>query len=717
MRIAIGLALVVCLAAAPAQALVPTTINFQGILTDGLGGIIADGNYGVMFSLYNSATSGAPLWSETQTVSTSAGLFNTELGSSTAIPDSALMDTAAYLEITVETDPPISPRTRLVSAPYSFMSRALRGEGPVRLEHFDPSSGASGSMDLSMEQNAATNDRVKVKFHWDTDYPSTGDSSRYDFIMTPDSTYESKRQHKPFQVCKVVEQTASDLQKVVVLCATGSADTSVSVHTVSTIDGIVDSSTTKTTGGQATGKRVHKPFRIVKEWNASNASASTSLNSTVDVDTGFTQTAGMTKADLISEIATKATQTREHVLLSRQVGVPGSTADQLLELLTDNDSNMVRMSSTDNASGETASLALDIVPNAANSSKNIRKNISVIASSRSAASSETLGLDSGLTRSISIADASHSLDVFQRFGTAPAPPTKTMPIAIPNLLDARKSGNESSGNEAHSRLVLDADTGYVQTAGMTKSDLISEIAHEATQTREHILLSRQVGVPGATDHSSLELQTNDIGARAQLHRGTTTDSSGLEILAADDSTKLTLYSRTTGARYSNIVLKRGFSTGAEFSLGYDGAASSARIYATSNPAAGAQLGINTTTPTAAFQLVGDGCYTGTFGACSDRRYKDHIETLTNSLDAVSRLRGVRFDWKQKEFPQQRFPDGEQIGLIAQEVEDVVPSVVHTGSDGYKSVDYAKLVALLIEGMKEQQQQIDELKAELAQQRQ
>jgi hypothetical protein len=148
------------------------------------------------------------------------------------------------------------------------------------------------------------------------------------------------------------------------------------------------------------------------------------------------------------------------------------------------------------------------------------------------------------------------------------------------------------------------------------------------------------------------------------------------------------------------------------SLGYDDAGSSAMIYAASTPAAGAQLGINTTSPTEAFHLVGDGCYTGSFGVCSDRRYKENIETLAQPLNLVSRLRGVRFDWKKQDYPDQQFPDGEQVGLIAQEVEKVVPSVVNTGADGYKSVDYAKLVPLLIEGMKAQEKHIAELEARL-----
>ncbi len=93
---------------------------------------------------------------------------------------------------------------------------------------------------------------------------------------------------------------------------------------------------------------------------------------------------------------------------------------------------------------------------------------------------------------------------------------------------------------------------------------------------------------------------------------------------------------------------------------------------------------------------------------SDRRWKKNITTLSNSLDRVQKLRGVSYNWKCNEFAGMNFPEGKQIGLIAQEVEEVLPEVVSTGTDGYKSVDYSKLVALLIEANKEQQKQIASL---------
>ena len=93
-----------------------------------------------------------------------------------------------------------------------------------------------------------------------------------------------------------------------------------------------------------------------------------------------------------------------------------------------------------------------------------------------------------------------------------------------------------------------------------------------------------------------------------------------------------------------------------------------------------------------------------FNSTSDATLKTNVETLTGSLDAVKSLRGVSFDWLEN--------GGSEIGVIAQEVEDVLPDVVNTNEDGIKSVKYGNIVAVLIEAMKEQQAQIDELKSQL-----
>ncbi|MFH1724085.1 MAG: tail fiber domain-containing protein [Elusimicrobiota bacterium] len=88
--------------------------------------------------------------------------------------------------------------------------------------------------------------------------------------------------------------------------------------------------------------------------------------------------------------------------------------------------------------------------------------------------------------------------------------------------------------------------------------------------------------------------------------------------------------------------------------------------------------------------------------------KKDVETISGALEAVRRLRGVRFDWRTDEPAAMGYPEGRQVGLIGQEVEAVMPEIVRTGQDGYKSLDYSKMVPVLVEAIKEQQAQIDAL---------
>jgi hypothetical protein len=98
--------------------------------------------------------------------------------------------------------------------------------------------------------------------------------------------------------------------------------------------------------------------------------------------------------------------------------------------------------------------------------------------------------------------------------------------------------------------------------------------------------------------------------------------------------------------------------------------------------------------------------------CSDQTAKKDIRPILGSLDKVLSLQGVSFDWNEAVVPGRANEEGRQIGLIAQEVEKVVPEVVvqeTIENQQLKSIRYENLVALLIEGMKDQQEQINSLK--------
>ena len=110
--------------------------------------------------------------------------------------------------------------------------------------------------------------------------------------------------------------------------------------------------------------------------------------------------------------------------------------------------------------------------------------------------------------------------------------------------------------------------------------------------------------------------------------------------------------------------------------------------------------------------------TGDLNSTSDIRYKKNIKPIDNALEKVQSLKGVTFDWDNdafKETEQTKKPEFTEraTGVIAQDVEKVLPEAVRENEDGFKNVAYGNMVGLLIQAIKEQQTQIDELKAEVA----
>jgi hypothetical protein len=93
---------------------------------------------------------------------------------------------------------------------------------------------------------------------------------------------------------------------------------------------------------------------------------------------------------------------------------------------------------------------------------------------------------------------------------------------------------------------------------------------------------------------------------------------------------------------------------------------------------------------------------------SSRRWKADIQTITGALDKVQSLHGVSYDWKDN--------GRHDIGLIAEEIGRVIPEAVIYEENGQDatSVDYALLVPVLIEAIKEQQAMIEDLKAHIDQ---
>ena len=90
---------------------------------------------------------------------------------------------------------------------------------------------------------------------------------------------------------------------------------------------------------------------------------------------------------------------------------------------------------------------------------------------------------------------------------------------------------------------------------------------------------------------------------------------------------------------------------------------------------------------------------------SDKNLKDNITKIEKPLEKLEKINGYEFDWNDK----QELYEGHDVGVVAQEIEEIYPQLVETREDGYKAVKYEKLVPLLIESIKELKKEIDNIK--------
>jgi hypothetical protein len=87
---------------------------------------------------------------------------------------------------------------------------------------------------------------------------------------------------------------------------------------------------------------------------------------------------------------------------------------------------------------------------------------------------------------------------------------------------------------------------------------------------------------------------------------------------------------------------------------------------------------------------------------SDSRLKMKISPITDPLQGILLLNGVTFYWNTSDYPELQLSNNQQIGLIAQELEQVYPELVSSDENGYKTVDYVKIIPVLVEAIKQQQ---------------
>jgi hypothetical protein len=136
---------------------------------------------------------------------------------------------------------------------------------------------------------------------------------------------------------------------------------------------------------------------------------------------------------------------------------------------------------------------------------------------------------------------------------------------------------------------------------------------------------------------------------------------------------------------------------------------------------GGNVGIGTTNPgNYQLNLVGNARATGIWED-SDINFKENIAAIASPLNKVLSMEGVTFDWKRR-IQRPKFENnkesgefiiqGRRHGVIAQQIEGIVPEAVSEGPEGEKAVAYTQIIPVLIEAIKEQQKQIEALKAKV-----
>ena len=173
------------------------------------------------------------------------------------------------------------------------------------------------------------------------------------------------------------------------------------------------------------------------------------------------------------------------------------------------------------------------------------------------------------------------------------------------------------------------------------------------------------------------------------------DADGADIVLKDGGTHFGSFKRVT----SDLVIKSETSNKHMLFKGNDGGATITALDLDMENAGNAQFLSNIS----GSQIEASGDVIA-FGS-SDERLKDNIEPIEDPLEKMDKIGGYTFVWNDK----QSTYEGKDVGVIAQEIEEVLPEVVMTRGSGYKAVKYEKIVPLLIESIKELKQEVDEIK--------
>lgn len=274
-----------------------------------------------------------------------------------------------------------------------------------------------------------------------------------------------------------------------------------------------------------------------------------------------------------------------------------------------------------------------------------------------------------------------------------------------NSIDPYPSGTTVTIPAGKSKLIYCEGTSgsvfeSITSIGSLSSDSIETISISADSITLSAPLPTTSGGTGTASTQFCSLDTNVTGTLPPTNGGTgqTTYTDGQLLIG--NTTGNTLVKATLTGTSNQVTVTNGAGS-ITLSLPQN-------IHTAATPQFGS-LGVGTAASGTTGEIRATNNVTAYYS--SDARLKENIREITDALSALDKIRGVRYDWKDEYLAAAGGEDDyfirkNDVGLIAQEVEEVLPEIVAVREDGYKAIKYERVVALLVQAVKE-------LKAEVA----
>ncbi len=712
----------------------PTTMKYQGRLTDA-SGFSVDSFFDITYRLYSDSIGGVILWEETHGVTVVGGLFSVTLGEFTPLDLSSfpVRSDSLFLEVQVGSDLPISPRSRLYSVPISAVSTSVDGDlktSPGRVVLDARSSGAvpdsevvivnevravehRGHVTVLKISNSGSDTTGLVGIFGDPDFSrvEVGDNNAIDSSIVVTSAVDRGR-HKGHVTVLKISNSGSDTTGLVGIF--GDPDFSrVEVGDNNAIDsGIVVTS--------AVDRGRHKGHVTVLKISNSGSDTTDIVGLYGDSEKARLYLDGPAVLSPVSnpdsagtEIAMRAFGRESSIVVTTEgVGIVfiDSTRDTTFSVQADSGGTVSRMNKADlinNISSDIIDSAGDggVSQRQARTGRNPQTGATIQIKSSVVLNDTTggnlslryLDVDSdddglfdvvvdsvGTMLSLSKADAKRALEGFVS-STEVGLTLIDSTLNDSGLIDLRIDNKGNSGMTLRgAKKVAKFKAGASLASAV---NFLPRGSAAANSSKEGAYL----GVTGELDRY-IEITVDSVSS--SLVFGDTLRDTTVVLESAGNSGRVRVISNNSAMGFANSRVEIA-------DLDSDGLVD---LQVDGDLRLGGAVGTNILT-------VVQGSLTDPIADAwttySSRRWKENIRTIDNAIEKLQKLRGVEYDWKSN--------GKHDIGLIAEEVGSVIPEVVVYEENGIdaKSVDYPRLVALLIEASKEQQTNITAMQKEIA----